>query len=278
MEDFQKIEHEIYDLKYTKGKKIEAQKKWDEVKNNKELLEWAITVGTEEKAFWANGLAICECMLIDYDNVDKEIYQKLVNSIFSNRKFARMVLDGYRNGGYSFLLMTLWNDNLKLTDEQKEFAVDEAMNKNGTIRNSKGNSLGDDQAHGTRWYDIRYYILSNPNWSLEEKKKLVMNFWASEESYSNTFEQWELAIVDDPANFKGYSTSRFMQDRLYSYTYDELLLFYFYKETTDRIWREIQFCKEMRELRPPQWIADIVTPKVAIKVDTIKSVKTSNNN
>lgn len=105
-----------------------------------------------------------------------------------------------------------------------------------------------------------------------------MNFWASDESYSNTFEQWELAIVDDPVNFKGHATSQFMQDRLYLYTYDELLHFYFYKGTTDRIWREIQFCKEMRKLRSPQWIADIVTTKVAIKVDTIKSVKTSNNN
>ena len=29
-------------------------------------------------------------------------------------------MDGASNGGYSFLLMSLWNHTLKLTDEQKE--------------------------------------------------------------------------------------------------------------------------------------------------------------
>ena len=43
-------------------------------------------------------------------------------------------MNGASNGGYSFLLMSLWNHNLKLTEEQKAFVVSEAMNKIGTTR------------------------------------------------------------------------------------------------------------------------------------------------
>ena len=73
-------------------------------------------------------------MLVDFNNVDNEVYQKLVDLIYSNRQIARIVLDGYSNGGYSYLLMTLWNPSLKLTEDQKAFAADEAMNKIGTTR------------------------------------------------------------------------------------------------------------------------------------------------
>ena len=37
--------------------------------------------------------------------------------------------------------------------------------------------LSDEQAHGVGEYDIRYYILKNPNWSVEEKQKLIYDFW-----------------------------------------------------------------------------------------------------
>ena len=64
----------------------------------------------------------------------EEVYDKLVKSIYNNKDIARIVLDGYSNGGFSFLLMSLWNPTLKLTEEQKQFAVSEAMNKIGTVK------------------------------------------------------------------------------------------------------------------------------------------------
>lgn len=73
-------------------------------------------------------------MLIDYEEVDDVAYNNLIKSIYSNTDIARIVIDGAQNGGYSFLLMSLWNHNLKLSEEQKKFAVDEAMNKIGTTR------------------------------------------------------------------------------------------------------------------------------------------------
>ena len=205
--------------------------------------------------------------------------------------------------------MTLYNPNLKLTDEQKAFAVDEAMNKIGTVRHENvmneyskkldekgitdeqtmytefggsinpvgaktGNmymaglfsSLSDTQAHGSGDFDIRYWILRNPNWSLEEKQKLIMDFWSDDEDYDETLEQWEWGIVNDHANYKGNPMPLFDRDELYEYSYDILLKFYGDKETTDRIWEEIQFCKQMHQLRPQQWELEFVKPRVLEKV------------
>ena len=71
-------------------------------------------------------------------------------------------------------------------------------------------------------------------------------------SYDNCLEQWEWSIVNDDANFKYNLISPMDPSMLYEYTYNGLLQFYGDKETTDRIWDEIQFCKQMHELRPHQ--------------------------
>ena len=247
-------------------------------------------------------------MLINYDNVDSESYNELIELIYSNKLVARTVLNGYNNGGNSYLLMSLWNPNLKLNEEQKAFAVDEAMNKTGTIRyenamneyskklDEKGitdeqtmhtefsgstylvgaktgtmylanlfNSLSGTQAHGSGDFDIRYWILRNQNWSLEEKQKLIIDFWSNDEEYDETLEQWEWGIVNDHANYKGYLLPLFDKDEMYEYSYDELLKLYGDKQTTDRIWEEIQFCKQMHQLRPQQWEREFIKPRALEK-------------
>ena len=236
------------------------------------------------------------------------LYNNLVNSIYTNTDIARIVVDGASNGGFSFLLMSLWNHNLKLTEEQKAFAVNEAMNKIGTTRwqqskeafskklddmgisddnttfiNIDGcinpigqksgsqymnyifSTLSSTQAHGVGEFDIRYHILRNPNWSLDEKQKLIMDFWCDDETYDEYLEQWEWGIINDSANFKDNPASLFEKLDLYEYTYEMLLKFYGDKETTDRIWNEIQFCKQMHQLRPQQWELEF-TPKKKVLV------------
>ena len=314
MEEFKKIEDELYRMQHPIGgpytESYDVKSYWNSIKNNKKLLEWAI-MPTKDR--WGerdlvNGLAVCECMLIDYDHVDKDIYQKLVNLIYSNKQIARIVLTGYSNGGYSYLLMTLWNPDLKLTEEQKEFAVREATNKIGTVEYEKlveeyskkldekgitdeqtmsvefgdsinpvgaktGNmyinglfsSLSDTQAHGTGAYDIRYWILRNSNWSLEEKQKLIMDFWDDDELYDERLEEWEWGIINDHANYKGNYMPQLDMDDLYDYTYEFLFKFYEDKETTDRIWEEIEFCKQMHKLRPQQWELEFEEPKNLIR-------------
>lgn len=109
---------------------------WSRIKSNPEVLREAVQVKRDkfDEHDVVNGTTICNSMLTDYNSVDEVAYNKLINSIYTNTDIARIVINGAANGGYSFLLMSLWNYNLKLTEKQKTFAVNEAMNKIGTTR------------------------------------------------------------------------------------------------------------------------------------------------
>lgn len=311
MADIDKLDDVLYKSIYGRPRVGDYNEIWSRIKSNPEVLREAVQVKRDkfDEHDIVKGLTICDSMLIDYNSVDEVAYNNLINSIYTNIDIARIVMNGASNGGYSFLLMSLWNHNLKLTEEQKAFAVNEAMNKIGTTRwqqseeefskklddmgisddnttfiniggiNPIGQKLGSQymnyifsalsqtQAHGTGEFDIRYHILRNPNWSLDEKQKLIMDFWRDDETYDEYLEQWEWGIINDSANFKDSHASLLEKFDLYEYTYEMLLKFYGDKETTDRIWYEIQFCKQMHQLRPGQWELEF-TPKKKILVQT----------
>lgn len=294
MVDIDKIDHELYRIIYIEKNRTKFLEFWKEIRQNDNILKEAITFCKDRfNNDSVKSLTICEQILYDYENVNKEIYQELINLIYTNKNIARIVIDGASNGGYSYLLISLFNFDLKLTEEQKIFAIDEAMNKIGTTRfnefenqlskklddmginnektvyldfggsinpigeksgaqyiNYMMSTLGREQAHGSGEFDIRYHILRNPNWTLEEKQKLIMDFWADSDTYSEYLEQWEWGIVNDSVNYKDDIISPLEPFFLYDYTYNELLKFYDDKDITDRIWDEIQFCKQMHQLRP----------------------------
>ena len=130
------IDKELYNSIYVSPRIGDYKEIWTRIRGNKEILKEAIQV-IKDKFGDKDVLkshSITEFILLDYENVDSNIYQDLINTIYSNTDIARIVLNGASNGGDSFLLMSLFNPNLKLTEEQKAFAVDEAMNKLGTIR------------------------------------------------------------------------------------------------------------------------------------------------
>ena len=301
MIDIKEVDKELYYQKYINKDFDKLNKLWNEVKDNKELLEEAIKV-TKDKfgEDTLESLVICECMLITYDKVDNEVYQKLVNTIYSNEHIARRVLDGAANGGFSFLLYTLFNQKLKLTEEQKAFAVDEAMNKKGTTRYKKireayqkeltKQGINDDQtlvvdldgmttpvgahafntymfsmmygmsemlAHGAGDYDIRYHILRNSNWTNEEKKKLIDEFWYNPKVYEERLEQWEWGIIND-----AYCNDIILEIYiLYDYRYEDILeLSLNNKEVADRIWDEINFCRTIKELKEPSYLKENESP------------------
>ena len=133
------IDKELYNSIYVSPRIGDYKEVWSRIKNNKEVLRGAIQITKDKfgERETVKGLSIAEFMLLDYENVDSNIYQNLINTIYSNTDIARIVLDGASNGGNSFLLMSLFNPNLKLTEEQKAFAVNEAMNKLGTTRYSE---------------------------------------------------------------------------------------------------------------------------------------------
>lgn len=291
MEKIDALDNELYGCVYGVPRKGNYNDIWPKISSDKEALKEAIVV-TRDKFDERDTVVaptICDSILLNHEEVDREVYNTLVEAIYSNKDIARIVMDGASNGGNSFLLMTLWNQNLKLTEKQKAFAVDEAMNKIGTVRyknrsdgynkslKDKGISdkmtinipstnipigletyymrinylaslLSTTQAHGTGAFDIRFWILRNPNWSTNEKEKLVHDFWYDEEEFKSCLVEWESAIINDPVNFKD---SKFLFETfdIYECTYQMLLEFYNDKDIADRIWNEIEFCKTMRELR-----------------------------
>lgn len=297
MIDIDKIDDELYKAIYIERDIVKSLELWEEIKQDINILKEAIIPCKDKfnQYYTVKGITICEQILYCYKDINLEVYQELINLIYSNKDIARTVINGASNGGYSYLLISLFNLNLKLTEEQKKFAVSEAMNKVGTsywdkvqerfsiklddmgvsdentvymdfggsvnpIGEKSGakymnymlTSLGREQAHGVGEFDIRYHILRNPNWTIEEKQKLIMDFWTCDATYDNCLEQWEWGIVNDEANFRKSFISPMEPLELYNYTYNGLLKFYGDKETADRIWEEIQFCKLMHQLRPHQ--------------------------
>ena len=298
MKDIYKIENELY--KATYGIPVEGNKKeiWENIKSKKDILMEAVKVKRNK---WnngdiVNGLTICDLMLSDYENVDVEAYSVLVNNIYNNQDIARIVMNGYANGGFSFLLMTLFNHELKLSEEQKSFAVNEAMNKIGTIKNKKEkedyikklenqkitddiettvdidgyitkigartknmyfnhvfNMLSTTQAHGIGAFDIRYHILRNPNWTKEEKQKLIMDFWYDDKTYEEYLQEWEWSVVNDVVDYIDDDEPLLDITNIYEYSYDMLYNIYEDKKIVDNVWNEIQFCKQMHKIRPAKY-------------------------
>lgn len=311
MLDIEKLDNELYIARYGIPRIGDANSIWNRIRGNSDVLMEAVKVSKNKwkNGDTVNGLAISDFMLVDYKNVNHVAYNELIKSIYTNRDIARIVVDGASNGGYSFLLMSLWNHNWILTDEQKAFAVDEAMNKIGTTRYKKISSeyskkldengitddvtttieidgcvnpigakskneyfnyifsvLSDTQAHGVGAFDIRYCILRNPNWTLEEKQKLIMEFWEDDETYDEYLEQWEWGVVNDAVDYKEDSLPPFDRYDLFNeWTYEMLLKYFGNKEITDRIWEEIDFCKKMHELRPQQWEIETAPQKVLVQ-------------
>lgn len=72
----------------------------------KEVLRGAIQITKDKfgERDTVKGLSIAEFMLLDYENVDSNIYQNLINTIYSNTDIARIVLDGASNGGEFFFI------------------------------------------------------------------------------------------------------------------------------------------------------------------------------
>lgn len=136
MVDIEKLDDVLYKSIYGRPRVGDYNEIWSRIKSNPEVLREAVQVKRDkfDENVIVKGLTICDSMLIDYDSVDEVAYNNLINSIYINTDIARIVMNGAANGGYSFLLMSLWNHNLKLTEEQKAFAVNEAMNKIGTTR------------------------------------------------------------------------------------------------------------------------------------------------
>ena len=305
MIDINKVDEIMYRDRYIKHCYDDYNFVWDCIKKNTSMLEDAIIVKRDkfDESDTFSHLAIVEAMLMDHESVDKDVYNKLVNLIYSNTDLARIVLNGAANGGYSFLLFTLFNYDLKLTEEMKNFAVNEALNKIGTSRwyerleeyskqldeagvtddqtvkmdldgcvvpiGAKSGckhlyhmfaSLSEELAHGSGEFDIRYQILRNPNWSIQEKEKLVYEFFVEDSVYDEFLDQWQWGIINDEVC---NTTEGCLLDisELSYYTYEDLLKIFGNEKDAKYIYEEIEFCRMMHKIRPQEWERDFALKK-----------------
>lgn len=300
------LENELYGCIYTIPRLKNYDKIWSKISSDKEILKEAITI-TRDKFDERDTVVaptICDSILFNHEEVDRDIYETLVKAIYSNRDIARTVMDGASNGGNSFLLMTLWNQNLKLTEEQKAFAVDEAMNKIGTVRYQnnrdeynkalKNKGINDKMTINIPDTNIpigleTYYMRINYLASLlsttqaHGKGEFDIRFWILRNSNWSTSEKEKLVhdFWYDEEDFKSclvewesaiindpvnFKDSDFLFETfdIYECTYQMLLEFYNNKDIADRIWDEIEFCKTMRKLREVSNKKEFV-PKKEIK-------------
>lgn len=250
-----RLENALYGAIYGVPQTGDFKTIWNEIKKNPELMRQAVQVKRNK---WNTGdtleaITIADTMLVDYQSSDPEAYQSLVQTVFQNKDIARMVLDGASNGGYSFLLMCLWNPTVKLSEEQKQFAEEEAMYKAGTTL-SKEEKVSSPNgslpwAHGRGAYDIRYQILRNPNWSEAEKERLIYAFFKEDDYYREMLNDWEWGVVND--SFQEDNLPSLEIDTLYEETLDSLEKRFQDKKRAKALWDEIEFCRLMIKLRPP---------------------------
>ncbi len=294
MVEIEKNDNELYKATYGIPTLGDKNKIWGKIKENKEILTDAIKIVRDKfnEHNTLKGNTIVDAMLKNYDDIDEEIYNKLINIIYSDLDIARTVLDGYSNGGCSFLLMSLWNKKLKLTDKQKVFAVNEAMNKIGTKRDYtlrekrekelEKSGITDDEIvymdfggsvnpigkkTASKYMDYIFKSISNSQahgvGAFDIRYQILKNSnWTEKEKEKLVFgfyyddKVYDEYLEEWEWNIINEAVSIEVNleiSDLYYYTYDEILEFCKNKKNADYLWNEIQFCKLMHKLRPQQW-------------------------
>ena len=83
MVEIDKIDHELYRIIYIEKNRTKFLEFWEEIRQNISILKEAITFCKDKfNQDSVKGRTICEQILYDYENVNKEIYQELINLIY----------------------------------------------------------------------------------------------------------------------------------------------------------------------------------------------------
>ena len=206
---------------------IETEQCFEHLKKWPALLKAAIEVETDEKTNQQRFFApsIVDLMLMHYDQLEEEVYCLLLDRIFENVDLARSSVTGDASARDTFLLMSFYNPNLRLTKAQKAFAVQEAMLRPDTAlykkemhqyqtqlrqeRKKCGNpqfelevdgkrrtvtatdfllrlkAVSCIQPHGADEFDLRYRILISDAYTDREKYDLIYAFYKDQKDYEN---------------------------------------------------------------------------------------------
>ena len=262
MELLDTIDTNLYVLTFIDIDHNKAQLCWNEIKNNKSLLEEAIKVKKVKAGYkyTLNALTIAYYMLVDYKNVDSDVYNKLIAQIYSNEDIAKKIL-GNTNvlspDRISFLNMSLLNTELKLNNAQKTFAVGEALSHYNNTANK---------------YGIKYAILSNLSWNEKEKRELSYLFWKDEKSYEEVLNNWEWDIINK-INSNSNNVIITEQENIYDYSKDKLFEICNNKELVYELLSDIEICKMMHKIRPLESEIQIKEEKEVKEFNIHKNVR-----
>lgn len=188
----------IFEKAYLSKTKSLRTKLWNKIKNRTTLLEYATEANN--KNFKSN-IIVYE-ILKDVNLRETEIYKKIIDYIFKNKELARLKIEDT-----SLLSLALENKDLILSKEQKQFLIFEAENCPHTEKYYQEKRNDETYIHGFGFRDLRYKILKNKSFTIQEKTNLFIFFYPDSEikiDILNDFE-WEIAKELGIANEHDYS-------------------------------------------------------------------------
>lgn len=192
---------------------------------------------------------ICEEILTNPQDVREDIYQELVDLIYISSQIGR---EKAPNMDSSFLVQTLRNHDLILTQDQKNIAVTDALSMPGAIFFMDQGSLKKYNLtnHGLHSFDIRYEILMNPNWRIEEKADLVYRFYNHDLDFHTALEDWKENIVNNSSFYSIHGFEAMHKEKLYEYQEHDFMKYYPLKDQRKNVMEEVRMCELLEQMRP----------------------------
>ena len=235
MVDINRIERELF----TRRKNMDDSgfiAYWESIKSNKEVLEAAIEADVNKYNLKMDFKCptIVDCILSDYDSVDKEIYESLIKIIYSIPEIARTKSFNDSTFGMSYLVKSLMNTELKLNTKQKDFVIQEAIENNHTIN--------------TGYYDLRYYMLRNNSWSDSEKSELIKTFFSESELYDLLI-QCEFDAISIMDQRRGYPLSN-NEGLVFDYPYEKVSILEDEEDIPPEVKELLDFSELMHRINP----------------------------
>lgn len=204
----QKYNNTLYELKYIKNNNDEYINTMFKLSKHKKILKDAID---------NNYIYIMEGILLFYNIIDKKIYDKLINKIYSNK-------NNFKIDNISLLELSLLNTQLNLEKSQKQLAI--------------------------KYIDLSYNFLKNNSFTLSEKKNKI--YTLNNKEWDLFLDNLEENLYEYIVK-KGYNINL---GNLYDYELKDLIILFKNSKFAKEILNEINFLKQLHIIRPQQWEND----------------------
>lgn len=253
MEKTKIYDAKLYSAIYKNPKRGSFQKLWEEIlleQGENGILKNAIKVETNQEGnLTVAAPTICDLILKNPRDIKEDIYQELVDLIYIRSQIGRENISGKTS---SFLVQTLRNHDLILTQDKKNIAVTESLSMPGASFFIDQDSLKEWNLtnHGLNAFDIRYEVLMNPNWTIEEKAHLVYRFYDLDEDFHIAVDAWKENIVNNSSFYSIHGFKSMHKEKLYDYQEEELMKYYPLEENRKNVMEEIRMCELFEQMRP----------------------------